>query len=394
MQKRIVFAVCGCLMSLAAYAQSSDLEAILQQVEQNNKELQALSSYVESKKLELRYGNNLPDPQLSAFYLPFGDHVGSDYSEFQLSQSFEFPSVYGARGQLIDEQIKKLELEYQVKRQEVLLKAKQNYLEIIYLNKRLSLEEQRMEQSRTVFEQVQELFDKEQVGILEVNKAKVAWMQVQFKVGQVRADQESLHISLKELNGNIALEIDQSDYLPNLELETQESLWQDKLSKDPVLASLQQLENIAQQQLSLAKNTGLPNLTAGFNRQGIAGGYYSGVYAGISIPLWSNKNKVPAANAQLEYQKVNSSAQTLKAEVLYQKEFKQYGVLLDRYQEYEATLSGLNSDELLLQAYQLGEISFLEYHMELRFYREAYDALLRVELELHQSKAELLKHQL
>ena len=68
--------------------------------------------------------------------------------------------------------------------------------------------------------------------------------------------------------------------------------------------------------------------------------------------------------------------------------------MLSKFQEYETTLSGLNSDELLLQAYQLGDLSFLEYYMELQFYRQAYDAMLDMQYRLYISQNQLLKHQL
>ena len=185
MYKYIVFALCGCLLSYGGIAQSTAIDSILEEVEQNNQELKALSGYVESKRLELKSGNNLSDPQLGAYYLPFGEHSTGDYTEFQVSQSFEFPKVYSARGSLIDKQSVQLELEYQVKRQNILSEAMNLYLRLIYLDKRRNIEMLRVDLAKQVFEQVQKLYAKEQVGILELNKAKVVWMQEQFKIQQL-----------------------------------------------------------------------------------------------------------------------------------------------------------------------------------------------------------------
>ncbi|MEQ9007794.1 MAG: hypothetical protein RLP12_07915 [Ekhidna sp.] len=111
MYKKIVFALCGCFLSFGLIAQSTSIESILREVEQNNQELKALSQYAESRALELKSGNNLPDPQLGAYYLPFGEHSTGDYSEFQVSQSFEFPTVYSTRRNLIDKQTDQLQLD-------------------------------------------------------------------------------------------------------------------------------------------------------------------------------------------------------------------------------------------------------------------------------------------
>ena len=62
----------------------------MQEIEKNNSELKAYSSLMESKVLERKSGNNLPDPEVGVYYLPFGNHIGGDYSEFQISQSIEF----------------------------------------------------------------------------------------------------------------------------------------------------------------------------------------------------------------------------------------------------------------------------------------------------------------
>lgn len=394
MYKNIVFALCGCLLSFSGISQTVTIDSILKQVEQNNQELKALNEYLESKRLELKAGNNLPDPQLGAYYLPFGEHSSGDYTEFQVSQSFEFPTVYGARGSLIEKQSAQLELDYQLKRQEILAQAKAYCLNLIYLNKRLATESLRVEQAKQVFAQVQELYEKEQVGILELNKAKVAWMQEQFKTQQIESDISNVMLQLTNLNGGTPVDLSIEEYGISLVLDSKDAVWNAKQTQDPELMQLKQQELIAQQSLTLAKNEGLPNLTAGYNSQGVSGERFSGIYAGVTIPLWSNRNKVKAAEAQFNFQKSYSSVKNLQAYTSFEKQYNDYTIMLAKFREYDATLKGLNSDELLLQAYQLGELSFLEYYMELQFYRQAYDAMLNMQYELYISQNQLLKHQL
>ena len=394
MYKNIVFALCGCLLSFGGMAQSTSIESILKQVEQNNQELKAMSEYAESKRFELQSGNNPPDPQFETFYLPFGEHSAGDYTEFQVSQTFEFPTVYSARGSLIKQQTAQLELQYRAKRQDILAETKGYCLNLIYLNKRLDTESLRVEQARQVFDQVQELYEKEQVGILELNKAKVAWMQVQFKIQQIENDKKNTELLLTNLNGGSEINFSFGEYSATLVLAGKAAIWQEKQVQDPELMKLKQQEAIAQQSLNLAKNKSLPNLTAGYNSQGVAGERFYGIYAGVTIPLWSNRNKVKAAQSQKDYQQSFTSARTQQAYAIFEKQYNDYEIMLSKFQEYEATLSGLNSDELLLQAYQLGDLSFLEYYMELQFYRQAYDAMLDMQYRLYISQNQLLKHQL
>lgn len=394
MLKHIVFAMFGCLYAVMGLSQTNQTDQVLRAIEQNNKELKTFQSLMESRSLEYKASNNLPDPQASAFYLPFGEHATGDYSEFQVSQSFEFPTVYAARGNWIDKQEQQLELEYARMRQEVLLPAKKYCFELISLAIRKEIVQQRMQQARQVLAQVQVLFDKEQVGILQLNKAKIAWMQDQFQTEQIEIERSNLLISLQRLNGGQVIVFDQKVFTTDLKLGNADSLWQQKKAADPEIVASVGQEDVSLQQIKVEKNKLLPNLTAGFNYQGVMGSNYSGLYGGISIPIWSGKNKVKAAEAKYQYQQSKTEAVTTALYSTFLEQYNQYDLIFRKYQEYQSTLEGLNSERLLLEAYQLGEISFMDYYIELQFYRQAYDQMLQMEKELNLLKAEILKHQL
>ena len=394
MYKKTAFALCACLWSYISFAQTGGIKGILQQIEQNNSELKALTEYMKGQKLQLKSSNNLPDPQLGAYYLPFGEHTTSDYTEFQLSQSFEFPTVYGLRNKLIDRQKDGLTLEYESKRQKILMEAEQNLLEVIALNKRNAHELNRLKQAKTVFEQSRELFNKGQTGILELNKAKVAWMQLQFVVQQTEVQKRNKLLKLKNLNGGKELVVIESSFTEDLNLPEKESIWRDRLSSDPELRYFRQEEAIAEQELKLARNKLLPDLSLGYNYQGVSGNNYSGFYGGLSIPLWNNRNKVKSAKSQLSFRQSNTNVQTQIVYTTFEEQFNNYQALLKRYLEYQATLEGLDNESLLFKAYKLGEISFTEYYIELQFFHEAYDSMLEMEKQLYQLKATILKHQL
>ena len=394
MLKKYVFALCACLLSLVSIAQNSEIIRILEEVERNNNELKAFAALMDGEQLKLKASNNLTNPQVDAYYLPYGNHSTGNYTEFQIAQSFEFPTVYGARKNLTDERIKDIELAFVAKKQQVLLTAKKYCLELIILNKKFAIEQTRVEQAKKVFEHVRVLYEKEQVAILSFNKAKIAWLQEQFSIQKIELQQQGLLVELKNLNGGNPVEIASDEFADNYTLLPVESVWQEKFLSDPYLISLQQKEIIALQEIKLSKNVSLPNLAVGYNHQGYSGEYYSGFYGGISIPLFGNKNKVKAAQANFQYQQSYSNVLTIETKTAFEKQYIEYALLLEKFNEYNQTLAGLNSDALLLEAYELGELSFMEYYLELQFYRQAFDTLLDMEKQLNLLKAELLKHQL
>jgi outer membrane protein TolC len=394
MLKNNVLAFCVWLFSFVAVAQSPDPMDALQQIEENNPTLKAFSSFLESKKLSQKASNNLPDLQGGAYYLPFGHHASGDYTEFQVTQSFELPTVYSTRGTLIDMQEAQNAMEYQLKRQDVLLPALKLLNDLIFLNKKEEIEKVRVLQSKKIFDQTNELFEQEQVGVLDLNKAKIAWIQEQFKLDIIGSDLKKIMIQLKNMNGGKELDFAPNDYVGSLIVDDPENLWQEKMQVDPELKILLDQEKVAKQQIKLSKNKSLPNLTAGYNYQGVSGSTYSGIYGGVSIPLWSSRNTVKAAEANYDYQKSFTQVKTDVMRNDFLGEYEMYQAMLKKYQEYQSTLQSLGSEELLLQAFELGELSFIQYYIELQFYQKALDSMLEMENKLVQSKAELLKHQL
>ena len=394
MYKNLVSAICGCLCVVSGFAQTNTTGELLNGIAQNNAELKAYRAFIESRQLENRTGNNLPDPQLSAFYLPYGENNGAEYTEYQVSQSFEFPTVYAARGKWNDLQGQQLAIEYAKLRQEILLQANKLIVDITTLQQRKELERTRREQGKQVYGQIQELYEKEQVGILDLSKAKIAWIQEQFVVEQIETEIQNSLLLLQKLNGGQLVELDKIRLREETEVESLEMLWQAKMAQDPALQQLGINESVSQQKIKLEQNKVLPDLTAGYNYQGVSGNNFSGFYGGVSIPLWNSKNKVKAAVAEYEYRQSQTEAVTVTLYASFQERYNWYQVTLKKYREYQTIMESLDSEALLLKAFTLGELSFMEYYVELQFYRDALDTMLQMEKELYQLKAELLKHRL
>ena len=392
MNRKMVFAFCGCLFFINGFSQN--IEKLLIDIEQNNKELKGYQSFIESQQLKNKSANNLPDPQLSGYYLPFGDNVTDTYTEYQVSQTFEFPTVYAARGKWNRLKSQQLQTVFAKKRQEILLIAKKHLVELVFLKKLKIIEAERRVQSKKVFEQIQKLFNKEQVGVLDLNKAKISWIQKQFVVEQIESNIQIITSKLKMLNGNKLLDTPSAQIVFSKEIIPIENLWKEKLATDPSLQELKANENASLQKFKLEKHKVMPNITFGYNYQGVNGNNYSGFFGGVSIPLWSNKTKVKAAQANYEYQQSNTLVISSSLYTQFKETFNQYQLMLLKYKVYQQTMGELNSEFLLFKAYMLGAYSFMDYYTELQFYQNATDKMLEMEKELELLKAQLLKHQL
>lgn len=245
-----------------------------------------------------------------------------------------------------------------------------------------------------VFEQIETLFKQEEKGILEYNKAKMVWMQHQFALKQIQLERERVLNDLTQLNGGKTISGTPTEYEGGLEIAPLDSLWQQSLQADPDLNILRAQEELAFQNLRLSRQQNLPKLTLGVNYQGLRGDNYTGFFGGFSIPLWSNQNRNAVAESRYLFQQSHSTAKRSQRYAELQNQYQQFQLLRDSYREYQQLLTGLNSETLLLQAYELGQISFLDFYMELQFYRQAYDKMQEMEWSLYQLKTELLSYQL
>ena len=97
MNKRFFIFSAAILAFAGMSAQTSGIDAVLQQIEANNKELQANSHLISSQKLENKTNNNLPDPTLSYAHLWDSKNSDETVGEMVISQSFDFPTLYATR---------------------------------------------------------------------------------------------------------------------------------------------------------------------------------------------------------------------------------------------------------------------------------------------------------
>jgi len=394
MYKKIGLALCVTLITFGMSAQKNALKPLLQQIEQNNAVLKAYAHLNTSNKLQLKTTNNLSDPEIGAYFLPWGTHNDGDYSEIEITQSFEFPSVYSSRKTLIKEQVKNADLAFDMLRQQMLLKAQKQGLNYISLRNKVVLEQERLKQASKIFTQIQELFNKEQVGVLALNKAKLAWIQAQFTIEKLVTEQQTALKLLENLNGNIPVDF-KGILIKNKEkMLSFDQLWIDKKATDPKLLQLKQQELIANQAYHVSKNQALPNLSVGYSYQGVSGANYSGIFAGLSIPVWKNKHKVKAAKANYTFKQQQAASLLNEAKVNYEQVYTKYKISQNNYTKYQQVLDSLNSEQLLFKAYELGEISFMDYYVEVQYYRNAVDTKNELKKEVQLLMADLLQHQL
>ena len=390
-------------------AQTSGIDAVLQQIEANNKELQANSHLISSQKLENKTNNNLPDPTLSYAHLWDSKNSDETVGEMVISQSFDFPTLYATRGKMNRLKTNALDAQATAFRQQILLQAKEVCLDIIMLQRQQALLDERLKNAEELSAMYTRRLETGDANVLETNKINLELLNVRT---EARMNRTALHNKLKELHalngeeplipGRLLLQdlpstvqaLGLTEY-PAVPLPANfRPLAEELLASDPALQSLQGESSAARKQISASKQGWLPKLELGYRRNTESGHPLNGVVVGFSFPLFENRNKVKIAKTQalnIDYQKENAALQASSALWQLYEEAKSLHASME---EYERTFHQQQDLSLLKQALLGGQISMIEYFVEVSVVYQSKTNLLQLENQYQKAMARIYKSRL
>lgn len=390
----VILVVFHSLIAGKATAQNS-LDTILSEIAQNNKALQTQTEYWDAQKLQYRTGNTLYDPTVSYDYMRGTPNaIAGNQTDINVMQAFDFPTVYGQKKKLADEQSKQAVFSITSNRKDVLLEAKKICIELIYRNKLQSKIEERKLRTGKFVRDFQTRLDKGDGNILDVNKAKLQLTEINKEHILNKSAILQLNQKLMELNGGIEINFKDTLYPVYSKIASFEELESEIEANDPVRKYLDQQTVIAQKQIDVTKALTLPKFEAGYHYQGILSQNFHGGKIGMSIPLWENKNKVKQKQAELTVAQKQVEEHRNEHYHDVKQLYEKYTGLQKTIVDYQEVLGSINSIKLLEKALAFGEISTTQYFLETAYFYQATNNYLLAEKEYHEVIAELNKYQL
>lgn len=391
------YAILSLLLASCCYfpvRAQSGIGEVLKSIEANNKTLQAGQQLNESQKLEAKTGKFLPNPTVELNQLWADRSVGGNSYEFAAVQSFDFPTTYFNKNKLSKLKINTADHQYAATRQEILLKAQQTCQEIIYLRKQHALLEKRLHNA----EQLEQLY-RERLALGDANQMEYNKIQLE-KVNANNASRRNAAALraqlelLQSLNGGLPIEFSDTVYAMPTALPAYEELESAYLAADPNLKSLNSESESAQREIKVNRALTLPKFDLGYRRNGGSSETLNGFRIGMSIPLWENRNTVKQAKAKAEYAVLNleDNTQTLKATL--RDLYLQAQALETSCNEYAQTISMQRTEDLLNRALISGQISMVDYFVEISLLYDSIQNYLDVEKEYQNVMAQLLQYQL
>jgi len=266
--------------------------------------------------------------------------------------------------------------------------------EIAYANALNEEYGKRVENAQEIADAYKLMFDEGQVSILEHNKAQINLLNVK-KESETNAIVRTTSLQqLSALNGGRAIDFSESNLPPRILPSNFEEWYSVAEKNNPALQWLRQEIEVSMKQEKLNRALSLPKASAGYMSEKVVGEHFQGVTFGLTIPLWENKNTVKYLQTQaLALQSIETDSKLQFYNQL-KIEFERAASLQKTVTEYRQALQYSNNADLLKKALDKGEISLIDYLVEMSFTYSAVDNLLKYEYELNKALSQLAKYEM
>lgn len=388
-----LFLVFAFLAPFAMAAQQS-ISEVLKAIEQNNTTLLAARHTMTAEQLGNSTDIYLPDPEVEVSHLWGNPSEVGNRTGFNVSQSFDIPTLLGMKSRVAQQQNDMVQWQFQAERIAILLEAKKYVLDAIYCNAVLKQLAIRQHHAEEFLANQKKMLDSGECNIIDYNNAVLAKVKLDADFQQMQVERDGVMAQLARLNGGNAITITADEFEPVMLPPNFEDWFATAESKNPALGYVKSEVELSKKQLTLNKAQNLPSISVGYMSEHTPGEHLRGISLGVSIPLWSNRNKVKQAKAAIE------AAEAKKADAAHQF----YGQLKALYTQvaglqktalaYRQTLHDAHNCEILGKALQAGTITQLEYIAQHSFYYESIDKALEAERDYQKAYADLTAYDL
>ncbi|MEG2067874.1 MAG: TolC family protein [Tannerellaceae bacterium] len=394
MKKYITIAALTVCFAFPASGQTR-VDEVLRSIETNNKELRANIQFTLARKIETRLDNNLPDPSVSYSHQYGNKEELGMQGELVASQSFSFPTVYREKGKLARTRSVGFDHEAAAFRQQILLQAKELCLDLVFLNQQQQLLELRLNNATELASLYAVRLATGDANVLEVNKIDLELLNARSEARMNRSARDARLQELAALNGGLPIAFADTVYAPLEVALSFADLCREALPANLKLRSLESDRVAARRLVGVMKAQHLPGFELGYRLNTAMGGErFNGFLVGVSIPLFANRNKVKQAKAQTIYTDLQLESTSLVVKSELQGLYDRALALKTSIDEYDRLLKSRQNLLLLSKAIRSGQISMIEYFVEVSTLYDSMRNYILLQNEYQKAMARLYKHRL
>ena len=360
-------------------AQSSreiSLDQAIGLLQENNSSIKAKDLNIQSSEALKPTAKELPKLDFSA---QLGQYNSPKFDQsFAISQTIPFPTLFKARKELIQEEIKTKKIEKQITENELIKQVSSYFYQIEYLQ----YNQTKLKYLDSLYGDFIRIamvrFKAGDIKKIEINTAETQKGEINLLFQQNKVYLNNVYKNLKVLlNTDEEISIpDSKKYEP---LKVEYLLDSETIENHPSIQIFKQNMEVLEKNKNVEKAQGLPDFSIGYTNQSLIGFHtlngqekyygaenrFNSVSVGVAIPLTFGATK--ARIKSLEYQKQmeenNAKFQQQQLDAQLKNSLSQYQQDLQQY-EYYLNQAVPNAKSIVKAAqlgYKTGEISYVEY---------------------------------
>lgn len=367
------------LLGQSVNAQNSkelSLEEAIALMQKNNPSIRSKDLSIQSSEALKPTAKELPKLDFSA---QLGQYNSPKFDQsFAISQTIPFPTLFKARKELIQEEIKSKKIERQITENELIKQVRTYFYQIEYLQ----FNQSRLQYLDSLYGDFIRIatvrFKAGDIKKIEINTAETQKGEINLLLQQNKVYLDNGYQNLKVLlntEEDISVPVSQN-YEP---LKADDLLDSLTITNHPSIMMYRQNMEILEKNINIEKAQGMPDFSIGYTNQSLigfhtlngqekyfgAGNRFNSMSLGIAIPLTFGATRARIKSLEYRKQMEENSAklqqQQLEAQLKnslnqYQQDFQQY-----RYYLNQAIPNAKNIVKAAQLGYKTGEITYVEY---------------------------------
>lgn len=378
------------LSSTCLYAQPVDFNTIVDSIAANNSDLRVGRLKTDGAIKAIASDNNLADPELDFTHQWGQKGIGNKWS-IGVTQNFEWPGVYTMRASRMNAEAEALRRQSDVQTSKMRLQIAEALVDLVYQKKLVDLHKTMLDRIDSMLIVSNRGLEQGEVSILDLNILKLQRIEALRSLNEAISGLTEASATVKALNGGADcsnLTATLTDF-PDTPLLPLESYIESAAENNPVIRYNNALSKAEQLRINTLRRSFLPGFSIGYSHEYEIGDHFNGLNIGLTLPVFSNRKKIPAAEAQQLALQAESEASRLAAESQITQDYKIILQLDNELSEYSSVLNDKDNMRLLSKALNAGQISILDYFSRADYFLNAQAAYLEAQRRRAQSMTRL-----
>ncbi len=375
--KKIKFTTLFLAFTITGFGQVFD--SFLQSVELNNPRLKALQKWLEAEEALAKTGIYPDNPEVGYNYLFGNSNAPGNQQELEITQAFKLPGYYTSKADLQRLGFQQKQALADREKREILHTARTAYFNLVWLHKKEALQKNRKDDAEKLAALMQKGFESGEFSKPVYDKARIYTIGIQTDWQKIQSEIDVQKKYLMQLNGDKPVDGITFEYPVNWELPPLDSFLANLAQQNPDMLIAQLSIQKSEIEINNQRMNSLPTFEAGYRSESISGQKLKGFHAGVSIPLWQNKNTVQYARLNTETSKANYAQQESELKTKVAALYFDARALKNSYEQMKQIMGEEQVTAGSLELLQSGQISFSEYYVDAEFIWEMNSKLCLVQ---------------